>query len=102
MFYNTNADADLARRNEWVECPKCRSVLLPLSEYEISGSEFSAGDTELWVLLVWGWMPLAYEFVAGLLGFGGKKVTLAKLKKETLPAFPASLVCPRCFYVLRR
>ena len=76
--------------------------MLPLSDYEVSGSEFSTGDTELWEFLVWGWMPLAYEFVVGLLGFGGKKMTLAKQKKEILPAFPNSLICPRCLFVLKR
>ena len=102
MSYNTNADAKQARRNEWIECPKCRSVLLPLGEYEVSSSDFSAGATDLWEMLVWGWMPLAYNLVLGLLGFGGKKAALAKQKKSLLPAFPNSLICPRCLYVLRR
>ncbi len=35
--------ADQRRRDEWVECPRCRSVMLPLSEYEIQSSEFGGG-----------------------------------------------------------
>lgn len=91
--------ADQRRRDEWVECPRCRSVLLPLSEYEIQSSEFQEADIELWEFLVWGWMAFVYSFLLNLLGFGGQKARLAKIKKETLPSFPGSLICPRCFYV---
>ena len=93
--------ADQRRRDEWIECPRCRSVMLPLSEYEIQSSEFQGADIDLWEFLVWGWMAFVYSFVLNLLGFGGQKAKLAKLKKDTLPSFPASLICPRCFYVLK-
>ena len=93
---------DQFSKDEWIECPKCRTVMLRLSEYEIQGTDgIPGGETELWEFLLWGWMAFAYNFVLDLLGFGGQKVKLAKLKKEVLPAYPSSVVCPRCFYVLK-
>lgn len=92
---------DQRRRDEWVGCPRCRSVMLPLSEYEVQNSGFQGADIELWELLVWGWMVFVYSFTLNLLGFGGQKAKLAKIKKETLPSFPGSVICPRCFYVLK-
>lgn len=90
-------------QNEWVECPQCHSVMVSLSEYEIrSSSEFPAIEGDLLGFLIWGWWIFVYNFVLGLIGFGGRKAQLAKRKKEVLPQFPQSLVCPRCLYVLRR
>jgi hypothetical protein len=103
MMLNDNLDADQARQNEWVECPKCRSVMLPLRDYDIqTASEFPSVGAELWEFLVFGWIVFVYNFAVGLLGFGGQKARLAKQKKDFLPAFPNSLICPRCFYVLKR
>lgn len=90
-------------QNEWIECPHCRSVMLPLREYEIQrSSEFPAVEAELWEFLLWGWMAFVSNFVCALIGFGGRKATLAKQKQDILPRFPNSLVCPRCFVVIRR
>ena len=103
MMLNDNLDANQPDRNEWVECPKCRSVMLPLGDYDIqTASEFPSVGAELWEFLVFGWIVFIYNFAVGLLGFGGQKARLAKQKKDFLPAFPNSLICPRCFYVLKR
>ncbi|MGI4789954.1 MAG: hypothetical protein ACRYFS_14020 [Janthinobacterium lividum] len=97
------ANTEQPSRNEWIECPKCRSVMLLLTEYEVqSNSGFPGVETELWEFLVFGWMAFVYNFAIGLLGFGGQKAKLAKKKKELLPAFPNGLVCPRCFFVQTR
>ena len=90
-------------RNEWVECPQCRSVMTPLREYEIqSSSEFPAVEAEAWEFFLWGWMAFVYNFLIGLVTYGGRKARLAKQKRDVLPRFAHSLVCPRCLYVQRR
>ncbi|BDI29781.1 hypothetical protein CCAX7_18320 [Capsulimonas corticalis] len=90
-------------REEWPECPGCRSVMQPLATYELpSASEFPAVEAELWEILLWGWMIIVANFLVGLLTYGGRKALLAKLKHDILPRFPHSLVCPRCLKVERR
>ncbi len=89
--------------NEWVECPHCRSVMLPLRSYEIPGaSEFPAVECELWEFFIWGWMAFVYHFLSGLATYGGRKARLAQQKRDVLPRFPRSLVCPRCLHVQSR
>ena len=90
-------------QNEWVECPRCRSVMSSLRDYELrSASEFPAIEAEFWEFFLWGWMAYMYNFAVGLLTYGGRKARLAKQKRDVLPRFPQSLVCPRCLYALPR
>lgn len=89
--------------NEWVECPACHSVMTPLRGHEVrSSSEFPAVEAELWEFLLWGWVIFVINFIVGLLGYGGRKRKLATLKRDVLPRFPHSLICPRCFHIQRR
>lgn len=89
--------------HEWVECPDCHSPMTPLRDFEISSSsEFPAVEAEMWEFLLWGWIIFVINFVVGLLGFGGRKRKLSQLKRDVLPRFPHSLVCPRCLSVQRR
>lgn len=90
-------------RDEWVECPHCRSVMLPLRDYEITSlSEFPVVECELWEWFVWGWMALAFHFLLGLATYSGRKTRLAQQKYSLLPRFPRSLICPRCLAVQSR
>jgi len=96
-------DEDKDARHEWVECPQCRSPLLPLREYEIQrSSEFPAVEAEAWEFFVWGWGIFVYNFLLALAGYEGRKRRLAAQKRDALPRFPNSLVCPRCLSVARR
>ena len=90
-------------RHEWTECPQCRSVMLPLGEYEMQrSSEFPVVEAELWEFVLWGWGIFVYNFLWALATYEGRKRRLAALKRDTLPRFPRSLVCPRCLFVARR
>jgi hypothetical protein len=89
--------------NEWAECPVCRYPMLRLADYEIQGfSEFPTLEIELWEYIVWGWIAFLYKFIAGLGTLVQRKISLAAKKRNTLPAYPNSLVCPSCLYVKRQ
>ena len=90
-------------RDEWAECPKCRSVLLPLRQYEINkSSEFPAVEAEAWEFFVWGWGIFVYNFLTALVTYEGRRRHLEALKRSALPRFPNSLVCPRCLSIVTR
>lgn len=99
----TYTPSGYGERDEWMECPRCRSVMLPLREFEIqSASDFPAIEAEWWEFLIWGWMAFVYNFAFGLLTYGARKGKIAALKRDTLPRFPNTLICPRCLSVVRR
>lgn len=86
-----------------VKCPVCPAYMVPLNDYEISNNdEGPTADTEFWEFLVWGWMSFVYNYIFGWIEFNGRKAKLAELKKNDLPQFPASLVCPQCLHVVKR
>ena len=90
-------------RDEWTECPQCRSVMLPLKHYEINrGSEFPVVEAEAWEFFVWGWGIFVYNFLTALVTYEGRRRRLAALKRGALPRFPNSFVCPRCLSVATR
>ena len=88
---------------EWIECPHCHNVTLPLADYQISNAsespDVSASGLEF---LLFGWWAFALNFLADVFSLGGRKTKLAHLKAEILPQFPRSLVCPRCLNVIKR
>lgn len=90
-------------RDEWAECPKCRSVMLPLRKYEISrSSEFPAVEADAWSFFVWGWGIFVYNFLFALAAYEGRRQRLEALKRGALLRFPNSLVCPRCLSIATR
>lgn len=89
--------------DEWVECPHCHSPMVPLRAHEVNkSSESPAVEAELWEFLLWGWIAFAVNFAHGLVTYASRKRKLATLKRDVLPRFPRSLICPRCFYITRR
>jgi len=93
-------DEHVDARDEWVECPKCRAVMLPLGGYEIDkSSEFPAVEADAWSFFVWGWGIFVYNFLFALATYEGRRRKLETLKRGVLPRFPNSLVCPRCLHV---
>lgn len=102
----TQSDDPFLRRYDPPEetpCPECRSWMLPLERYEIQkASETASIDAELWEFLLWGWWAFVYNYVYDLLTIEGRKRKLAALKRDILPNFPSSQVCPRCLCVKKR
>lgn len=91
------------RQDEFVACPACRSWMLPLKDYEIQkSSESPTAGAEWHEFLLWGWWAFVANYIHDLLTYEGRKKKLAQQKKEILPQFPNSLVCPRCLHVTKR
>ncbi|MEO7718080.1 MAG: hypothetical protein ABIY70_17910 [Capsulimonas sp.] len=89
--------------DEWIACPECRSVMYRLATYELpDSSEFPAVEMDFWELIVWGWAMMIGKFIAGLITYKGRNAKLAQLKRNVLPRYPHSFVCPRCLTVARR
>ena len=90
-------------RDEWLDCPQCRAATVLLANYEISDAGYDpASHSDLPQFLWFGWLTYALDYVSELFSFGGRESKLARLKRETLPQFPRSLVCPRCLHVIKR
>lgn len=89
--------------DEWIECPKCRNVTVPLKDFEISeaseGPTASADAVDFWLFGLWAF---AINYFAEAFSFGGRRAKLRQLKRDVLPQFPHSLVCPRCLNVIER
>ena len=82
-------------------------VMLPLREYQIqAASEFPTPETDSRMFVILGWSVSVFyvvlNFALSLISYGGRRSRLAKQKRDVLPRFPHSLVCPRCLYILRR
>ena len=91
------------RRDEDVACSECHSWMLPLDKYEIQkASESPTVGAELWEFLLWGWPVFVANYISDLFTYEGRKKKLAQQKLEILPAFPNSMVCPRCLHVTKR
>ena len=89
--------------DEWIECPKCRNVTVALADYEISdAAEGPTASADLPEFLLFGWWAFVINYLTELFSFGGRKTKLAKLKKDVLPNFPKSLICPTCLHVIER
>lgn len=93
--------------NDWVECPKCRYVMLELADFELQRmSEYPAIEADGLTFILWGWAvfvgQIVYQYVVGLATFGARKAKLAQAKADVLPRFPGSLVCPKCLTVVKR
>ncbi len=88
---------------EMIPCPECHAWMLPLKSYEIPGSTESAGiGAEPLEFLLWGWWAFVYNYVYDHFTFENRKKKLLELKRQTLPQFPNSLVCPRCLHLNKR
>ena len=93
--------------DEWVACPACRYPMLPLRTYEIQKiSEAPSIEADGVTFLLWGWTifvaQIAYHFIVGLCTFESRKRKLAQAKRDILPRFPNSLVCPQCLNIEKR
>lgn len=93
--------------DEWVECPRCRYPMLPLRSYEIEKvAEYPSIEADGVTFLLWGWMvfvgQIVYHFLAGLFTFEARKKKLVQVKRDILPRFPNSLVCPKCLNTVTR
>jgi hypothetical protein len=88
---------------EETPCPNCRTWMLPLERYEIQkSSESPSVEAEWWEIVVFGWSVLVYNYIYDLFTYEGRKRKMAQLKRDVLPQFPGSLVCPRCLHVVKR
>ena len=77
--------------------------MLPLEKYEIQkSSESPSADAEWWEIIAFGWMVIIYNYVFDLFTYEGRKRKMAQLKRDVLPQFPNSLVCPRCLHVVKK
>jgi len=93
--------------DEWIACPTCRYPMLPLRTYELQKvSEFPAVEADGWTFFFFGWIifvaQIAYHFLTGLFTFEARKRKLAQAKRDILPRFPNSIVCPQCINVVKR
>jgi hypothetical protein len=86
----------------WLNCPECHNIMVPLKGYEIRDSAAPGLGADLWQFLLFGWIIFVYNYVFGTAKFEGEKARLALEKKEVLPHYPNSQICPKCFHVTRR
>jgi hypothetical protein len=93
--------------DEWHECRPCHYSMLKLREYEISNLSdapaLEPSESEFfffgWAVYVWG---IVLRYAWGTIGLVYRKRKLAQEKSNVLPAYPNSLVCPKCLRVERR
>jgi hypothetical protein len=77
--------------------------MLPLKDYELQrSSESPTVGAEPWEFLLWGWAAFVGNNIADMFGYEGRKQKLAQQKRDLLPEFRGSLVCPRCLYLIKR
>jgi hypothetical protein len=105
-----NTDPDVRRYDspdEWIACPECRGWTVALDKYELHpASESPDVDFEWYELLLWGWTVYVYyciyNYIYELFIYKHRQKKLARLKQEILPTYPRSLICPKCFHVIKR
>lgn len=91
------------RQDEMIACPECKTWMLPLADYEIQkASESPTVGAEGYEIFLWGLWAYVYNFIYDSFLYEGRKKKLAQQKKEVLPRFPHSWVCPRCLHILKR
>lgn len=90
-------------RDELVACPECHTYMVPLKDYDMSSpGESPAVGAEPWEFIIWGWMAFVYNYIYDLFTHKGRLEKLTRHKKEILPEYPNSLVCPGCLSVTKK
>ena len=98
-----NNPRDFDARDEWIECPKCRNVMVSLRDFAITDAgEGPSAHADLPEFLLFGWWAYLINYLAEAFSFGGRKSKLATIKAQVLPRAPNSLVCPHCLHVIER
>ena len=98
-----STDPDIRRydpRHENVVCSECHASMLPLKDFEIqTSSESPSIDGDDFDFTWWGIGNGICNYIFGWFAFAWRKVKLARRKRQVLPLFPDSWVCPRCLHV---